>query len=80
MKKILLALGLLLCAEAISVMLPCDSQLFAVSGCCKRRDSYRARWYKTGTDFRACERSNRDVDQDNVFDESGLVWWDVACR
>jgi len=79
MEKILLVLGFLLFAAAFSMTLPGDNQLFAVSGCCKQRDSYSGNWYGNGKNFEECERLNQEKDRDNVFDQRGLVWWDVGC-
>jgi len=30
--------------------------------------------------FKDCEDLNREIDWDDVFDESGQVWWDVVCE
>jgi hypothetical protein len=79
MKQMLLVLGFLLFAAAFSMMFPGDSQLLAVSGCCKQRASYGAPWYPNRKNFRDCENLNRNSDGDNVFDQRGLVWWDANC-
>ena len=80
MKKMLLVFGFLLFTAAFLVTFPCGSQLFAQSGCCKERDSYRVQWYPNRKNFKDCEDLNRDKDGDNVFDEGGLVWWDSKCQ
>ena len=81
MKKILLVLGFLLSTAGVLALLLCDSQLFAATGCCKKRDSLREGW-RTQIDMTLedCKRQNERSDRDNVFDERGLVWWDVRCR
>jgi len=79
MKKILLIIGFLLVAVAISVTFPCHKRVFAVDGCCKQRDSLASDWRKNGLSFSECENLNRK-DGDNVLDRRGLVWWDVQCR
>ena len=80
MKKILLVLGLLLSTAGVLALLLCDSQLFAATGCCKERNSLRERWKQTDMTLEDCKRQNERSDRDNVFDERGLVWWDVRCR
>jgi len=80
MKKILLVLGFLLLTVAVSVTFPCYNQLFALSGCCLDRHSYRAQWRPNRMTFRECSNKNRREDGDNIFDRAGLVWWDVRCR
>ncbi|MFQ5853641.1 MAG: hypothetical protein ACE5JU_24035 [Candidatus Binatia bacterium] len=79
MKKILLVFGFLLLAAAFSLTLPCTNQLFALSGCCMQRSSYGAQWSPNGLSFMACRQLNQSSDGDNVFDQRGLVWWNVNC-
>jgi len=78
MKKTFLVLGFLLLAVAILVTFPCYNQLFAISGCCKERASYKAGWSNNGATFKQCKDLNRQ-DGDDVFQQRGLVWWDVRC-
>jgi hypothetical protein len=79
MKKRFL-LGMLLFAAAVLVASPCGNPLFAVAGCCKQRTSYTGNWLKLDVTFQRCEQLNAQKDGDNVFDQQGLVWWDVRCR
>ncbi len=77
MKRVLVILGFFLIT---GLLLPFsgDNKLYAVSGCCKERD--KDRWYPNGLNFRDCETLNQRRDGDNVFDQSGFVWWDTQCR
>ncbi len=79
-KRVFLIIGFSLGAAAFSLMLPHPDPLFAVTGCCKARGSYWALWYKNKMKFTDCDELNQDIDGDNVFDESGQVWWDVVCE
>ena len=79
MKGILTILAFLIIAASLPMMIPCDNKVYAVSGCCKERSSYKARWYKNGKNFKACKSLNQK-DKDKVFDQLGLVWWDTQCR
>jgi hypothetical protein len=79
MKTILLSMGSLVLAVGILVTFPCDSRLFAQSGCCKRRDSLRVPWARVQMPFEQCKQLNDQTDRDNVFDQRGLVWWDSSC-
>jgi hypothetical protein len=79
MRKILFVFGLLLLATTFLVGLPGDNQVYALSGCCKERKSYKAEWRENGMNFSDCKRLN-ERDRDDVFRRSGLVWWDAKCR
>jgi hypothetical protein len=52
------------------------SDVAAISGSCKERDSYSSPWRGNGRSFEDCKAYNQRRDGDNVFDERGLVWWD----
>lgn len=79
MKKILLLIGFLLLTVAVFLTFPCHQRVFAVDGCCKRRDSLKSAWYRVPMSFDQCKQSNDQTDRDNVFDQRGLVWWDSSC-
>ncbi len=78
MKGILAILGFLLIA-ALLLSFQGSNKLYAVSGCCKYRTSYKASWERNGKNFKACKSLNKK-DKDNVYDQRGLVWWDSECR
>jgi hypothetical protein len=80
MKRVFLIVGFSLGAAAFSLTLPHPDQLFAVTGCCKARGSYWASWYKNKKNFKDCEDLNQEIDWDDVFEESGQIWWDVICE
>ncbi len=80
MKKLVLGLAVLVGTTVFWATPPCDNEVFAQSGCCKERDSLDSPWKRQrGVGLSECKRSN-ESDGDNVFDQSGLVWWDVRCR
>jgi len=79
MKHFLLFFRLSVLATAISVGFPYSNQISAVDGCCKERPSLTSGWSPNGMSFKECENLNRSKDRDNVFDQRGLVWWDVRC-
>ena len=81
MKKLVLILGGVVAIALFSTTLPCGNQVFAISGCCKERASLSRGWTKQPPriGINECKKKNRK-DRDNVFDASGLVWWDVKCR
>ena len=80
MKKNFCILAFLIFAVAISVALPCWAPIFALDGCCKERNSTRGQWETNGDSFVQCKKLNASRDRDNIFKETGKVWWDVACR
>jgi len=80
MRRVFLLIGCSLGVAAFSLALPQPDGLLAVTGCCKVRGSYWAAWYKNKMNFKDCEDLNREIDWDDVFDESGQVWWDVVCE
>ncbi len=79
MKGILTILGFLLIA-ALLLSFQGSNKLYAVSGCCKERNSYDAGWRPNGMNFKQCETRNQSCDGDNVFRQRGLVWWDAQCK
>lgn len=78
MRAISLAAILLVGAAAATFWPPCGKQALAITGCCKERGSLDGRWRDNGQDLEQCKRSN-ERDRDNVFDQSGYVWWDLKC-
>ena len=85
MKKMYLALVFLFCAVVYSGIMADDNQLLAQypappTGCCMQRDWLAGEWYSTELNFTLCEELNRNRDNlDDLFAESGYVWWDVNC-
>jgi hypothetical protein len=65
----------------VSALPPCSTPLRAQAGCCKTRNALNAQWIKRADlAFAACRDFNQTRDsRDNVFEPSGLVWWDRAC-
>jgi hypothetical protein len=81
MRRALLLAGLFLVALALSMLPPCSNPLSAQSGCCKTRNAPNAQWRKAlDLTFAACRQANEQRDGDDVFAQSGLVWWDRQCR
>ena len=81
MRKALLLAALLLVVLALSMSPPCSNPLSAQSGCCKTRTTPNTAWRKAlDLTFPACRQLNEQRDGDDVFAESGLVWWDSQCR
>lgn len=83
MKKARQVFWLFLLAAALMVMVQTDNKLLAVTGCCMERNTYRENWRphpQFRYDFPNCKRLNEQRDRDNVFDQRGLVWWNVNCR
>lgn len=78
MKIIFMIFGFLMIA-ALLLSFQGSNKLYAVSGCCKERNSYKENWSKNGMSFNACKSLNQK-DGDNVTEQRGLVWWDTQCR
>ena len=79
MKKSIFVVGLAVLVAIFFVVGFTNDPLFAVSGCCKERKSYKVGWSKNGKSFADCKKLNKK-DGDDVFDKSGLYWWDQKCR
>ncbi len=80
MRRMALALAVVAAITASSAMLPCGNDALAQAGCCMQRSSLDAAWRPLrGVPLQEC-RGRNERDRDNVFDESGLVWWNVRCR
>lgn len=57
-----------------------DQKVLALAGCCKVRNTPNDPWHRTNLTFDQCRARNDSVDRShNIFDQSGLVWWDVTC-
>ena len=80
MKRNVFALGLVVLAAIYFVTNFAVDPLFAVSGCCKSRSSYRDSWTPNGKSFSACKSQNDAIDKDDIFRNSGLYWWDQKCQ
>jgi hypothetical protein len=52
-------------------------EVSAITGACKHRASYSSAWQPNGLTFEQCKARNQATDRDDVFEERGLVWWDV---
>jgi len=58
--------------------LTAGQQAAAMTGCCKERASSAAEFGPPNRlTFEQCKARNQARDDDNVFDQLGLVWWDV---
>jgi hypothetical protein len=80
MKSIIFVVGLtVVLAIIIGFGLSID-YTFAVSGCCMQRKSYTQNWTRNRMDFVTCKRNNDKIDRDDVFNRSGLYWWDLSCK
>lgn len=64
-----------------SAVPPCRVHVLAQPrGCCKERDSLSRRdWRQNSLSFENCRRLNDKRDGDNVYQPTGLVWWDERC-
>jgi hypothetical protein len=81
MRWIVLVGGLLLATLALSLLPPCSNRLMAQAGCCKMRTALNAPWTKRpDLTLAACREQNAQKDKDDLFEPTGLVWWDRACR
>lgn len=79
MKKLILVFSVFPLIAVLFFKLASNNELFAVSGCCKQRNSYTEEWIRKDLNFKECEAENRRQDGDNVFIKEGLVWWDTRC-
>lgn len=79
MKKTLLLAGLVLVVLALSMLPP--TPLSAQAGCCKTRKDTDEPWKKDmDSTFEKCRQANEQQDGDDLFAETGRVWWDRQCR
>jgi hypothetical protein len=82
MKKVLGVLIFLTLIIGPAAVPPAHVQALAQqqAGCCKERDALSSRnWRKNGLNLQNCTRLNDKRDGDNVFQPTGLVWWDEKC-
>lgn len=69
-----LAVAILITAVGVGAL---GGSAAALTGSCKERSSSAAAWTSNGKPFESCQALNQQKDGDNVFDERGLVWWNV---
>ena len=62
---------------AAGLTLTAGREATAMDGHCKERDATAAAWVANTRTFEECKARNQQRDGDNVFDQQGLVWWDV---
>jgi len=79
MRWIVLVGALSLGAFALTMLPPCGNPLMAQAGCCKMRPALNAPGPSARTDLAACREQNAQKDKDDLFEPTGLVWWDRAC-
>ena len=81
MKRSLLIVGLLLFVAVFSMTLSNNNRLHAQSGCCKVRPTEETDWSRIDNSLEECTKLNEELDgkEENVFEKTGLVWWDVSC-
>jgi len=81
MKRFLLcaaaAFGITLAAEAF---LAAKSAVADPAGCCEQRANVGAEWAKNNLNFASCEQLNRALDNDDIFQPNGQVWWNSNCK
>jgi hypothetical protein len=81
MKKISLTLAGLICAVVVLANISGSESVYAISGCCMERKSSTGQWNDLEKTFEQCEVANTEEDgeEDDIFEASGKVWWDLAC-
>ena len=72
-------LMLLVLLMFVASIVPFMRQAAALGGCCKERQTVQHAWYNNGKSLEDCVEYNTITDGDDVFVESGLVWWHLAC-
>lgn len=80
MRAVLAIAGLALVAGLPANAGPPEGQAVALAGCCMERQTLQYPWYNNGKDFDQCVAINADKDGgDNIYEETGLIWWYLAC-
>jgi len=60
-------------------MLSISPNATAFSGYCMTRLSYEDEWQiAEDRDFSTCDRENQTKDQDDIFDPTGLIYWNSS--
>ena len=50
------------------------------AGCCEQRPNANAVFVPNRLTFAACQQLNLALDNDNIFQRTGRVWWDLQCH
>ena len=76
---------LIFCALIIAPMTVPPGRIQALAqpqphGCCKERDALSStNWRQNGLSLQNCMKLNEKKDGDNVYQQTGFVWWDQRC-
>lgn len=80
MKKLFLLSAILLLLFALSNIVLIVDQPLAGGGCCMERDDLSVNsWYDNGLSLQKCRDLNRRKDGDNLYQESGYIYWNRNC-
>lgn len=80
MKKILLLLAILLLLSVFPGLFSSNNRPAAQGGCCmQRRTLSSPNWYNNGLDYRRCRDLNRKRDGDDLYQKTGLIYWEFNC-
>ena len=77
MKMFIFSLILVGIVGVISAALLGGKETFALSGCCKVKNS-AGQWQVRDDSLKSCRKRNQS-EGDNIFEPKGKVWWDVNC-
>ena len=79
MKQLCMTLGFVATVAFMWNIVPCNQEVFARDGCCKKRKSEKDKWVAIGKSYEDCKKLNKTTDNDRIFKASGLFWWDRNC-
>ena len=76
----LLICGSILALAILALVAAGSVPATALAGCCKERKEITDRWKITRHSLEKCMSENTAKnDKDNVMQQSGKIWWDIAC-
>jgi hypothetical protein len=50
------------------------------AGCCMQRRNANTQWAPNQLTFASCQQLNLALDNDDIFQQTGRVWWNVQCH
>jgi hypothetical protein len=81
MKKAMVIAGIVGFLTLVPAIFSSNSSVLAdPAGCCMERPNVNSAWAPNQLNFAACQQLNQALDNDDIFQQSGRVWWNLQCQ
>ena len=77
MKKALFVASIVVFSMLVPELFSGSDLLADPAGCCMQRPNINVPFIRNNLTFAACQQLNLALDNDNIFQETGRVYWDL---